>query len=414
MTTYSPPQISVPGGLTRAPLPTRGGSTASYSAGLVSGARRRGLEKAFNAPAVKRPPVPRRLPIKIPGRKLPGFKVPSGGIALKGLGALGVISIGVGIMEVTAPGVHDWLLGGWKGAKPTSEQTTLEGGQCSTLYSHSFRFRVRGTSDGFSGIGLTEIYGPISSIKLIVGYPSGQPRWFFEYLTDGPEGNRVVNAGLNPQFWELDYSRISRSDGLPDNCGNRTENLPVGYPGKPQAPPQSPDPTEGLPGIRPRPGTPQTGSPTTPKDKPRGFPIPDFFGDPLPPFFPGLLPTDKPRPDPQPEPDPNPFPSDPGGCTSGCNATLKAGQNALNDKLRDQTNKLNDLLAKLDAAANAEIIRRLQIVDEKLGPQITGPTGSKIGIAGKLIDFASSADKWFRRLGGDSGATGVNPRGVPA
>lgn len=362
-------------------------------------ASRKARQKAFGGVASKaavatkvRPPLP-----KIP-------TIPGGGIFKKALPFVSTFATFydlVNLAESSAPGVHDWLRGGWKGATPTTSSDVFDSGKCPVLY--AVTYTAIGAIFNTGPMTYPNAQGPIAEIR-----PVYQGSSKAEYRIEGGSSWFSLGGGSspsrNPTVGLKDVS-IARMDGQPDECGDpRSESQPVGYPPRPTNPTQSNNPAASPSrpsGSPPKPQTPTLDPPTQPGDDEKRDPSnPPFPGNlPFPILVPGKAPGTSPDAEPQGTP-PAPFP-DGSNCSGGCNGQLRSGQEALNDQLNSQNDKINDLLNKINAASTAETLRKLQTIDDKLGPQILGPTGVKIGITGKLTSIATTADKWFRRLGGD-------------
>jgi hypothetical protein len=96
------------------------------------------------------------------------------------------------------------------------------GGQCAVSYNVTYTFRLLGTAQGSGGsaVSTNTAQGPLD-------YFAFEPRpgvyaqtWWLVLKTRGAAQNVELDVGLRTSAWEVDTVSLTRTDGLPDDCGN--------------------------------------------------------------------------------------------------------------------------------------------------------------------------------------------------
>jgi hypothetical protein len=189
---------------------------------------------ATRLPKLK-PKVATKTAAKIGSKKL-GRVLTGAGKLLKGPPGLGTLLLLADAMEANAPGVHDWLRGGWKGTgtklndQLVPGELLVQGGQCEVDYyvQASARY-VRG--DGHQHVvstPLTTYPGPIQSPRQYQDTaPSGNTRiWVAFNANRSPARQQFspVEIGTGIEFasyQDIHFTALQRVDGLPDECGDQ-------------------------------------------------------------------------------------------------------------------------------------------------------------------------------------------------
>jgi hypothetical protein len=252
------------------------------------------------------------------------------------------------VFDYLAPGVHDWLKGGWNspGGKGLPNQPSTFApavGRCAALYRVRWSFRPLTGGASVDADQLT-FMGPVQSAYVRIFNGAFGPRWGLFTVNSSGQETGVGSAGFfDPGNWVLVSSTIERTDGLPDNCGT------VESPGGPSPIVQNPVIEPERPPIDPNRPWVAPISPSSPFRLPPSSPF--SFSPPKSP----LERTDSPTADPAPNPDtgtplnPNddlpdyeydpepPSPSPPLTEEDGCDpCQIKIGE------------KLDDILEKLE------------------------------------------------------------------
>ena len=95
------------------------------------------------------------------------------------------------------------------------------GGQCLTTYNYSYSYRPSGGGDPTTAGGELGV-GPISVFEFVQKNDSfGRFAWFLRKQSGSETTPVDISLGLTVSAWTLSDLRLSRQDGLPDNCGDK-------------------------------------------------------------------------------------------------------------------------------------------------------------------------------------------------
>lgn len=304
--------------------------------------------------------------------------------------ALAALSAIPAAMEVFAPGVQSWLLGGWRGdgkRQATVSQAPASAGQCSVQYAVRGNYSViRGDGAFLAGSSsqLT-VFGPISQIRhRKTPFPWAPTQYSFEfYFLDGGGSERSLgsfNGGGFPAneltFNAASFTQIQRLDGLPDTCAPPpvftpaplTQNPKPSNPLQLPSPPSADNARNAALGAVAATLIAQRTATTVPSTRNLGGnqqrPIGSDLGSSSPP------PPTSSRP---------------------CQGNA-CGQAALDQSTKNGED-LSKILDLLNALGIEDMKKKLDVIDDKIGAQIFDGNGNKVGLAGAALQTFERLNK---------------------
>jgi hypothetical protein len=284
--------------------------------------------------------------------------------------ALSALSAIPEIFEYFAPGVHDWLLGGWKQSGQKANQFPPGIGQSSVRYNLIIEIEIQNTANGIWSPdafidNAYNIQGPIGYV--LAPYRAGNNSTVNIY---SPSRSQIGTGGGAYGYYNAAYRiksvTVSRADGLSEGTiqGGQVQTAPttqksgtVTNPAHINTPENAKNAAIAAVAVTIAAGKYRTQPP----------PSRDALKTPQKKFGTQLAPS----------------PTQTAPATSPCKGNACGGANL--DATKENADKIDALLAALNALGIGDIKKTVERIDQKVGPQIYDDRGNKIGIAGHAL-----------------------------
>lgn len=315
-----------------------------------------------------------RTPVIGPSLRFVSRFVPKG----PALGVLTAVTVIPDLLELFAPGVKSWLLGGWRGfgqGSPTAGGIILDGDPTAIYTVELWATSVSPYDGGVKSVGTFLVFNHVYGLKSANLLSSGEYYGVSYTATGSGEESQFAGTSVKKQFWENAYLRFKKNGVyLTDQPGVvrpplTTENLAKTNPSQSQ--------TATHAAFSARNAALAAAAVTIAAGKYKPAPVVNKNPTRNPERKVGVLPSASPT-----TPQPSSTPCKGNSCgQAGLDQSVKNGED------------IQKILDALSLLGIGEIRSTVKRIDEKVGPQLYDDRGQKTGLAGAALKTFEKLNK---------------------